>query len=64
VFKARHQRTRRQVAIKVLRAEVASSPDGLVRFQREARVVNMIRHPAIAGDLRVRAAARTAVPSS
>jgi serine/threonine-protein kinase len=47
VFKARHRSREGHVAIKVLRAEVASSPEGLVRFQREARVVNMIRHPAI-----------------
>jgi hypothetical protein len=35
------------VAIKVVRAEVARSPQGLARFQREARVVNLIRHPSI-----------------
>jgi serine/threonine protein kinase len=47
VFQARHKSREGKVAIKVLRAEVASSTEGLVRFQREARVVNMIRHPAI-----------------
>jgi len=47
VFQARHKSRGNQVAIKVLRAEVASSAEGLVRFQREVRVVNMIRHPAI-----------------
>jgi serine/threonine-protein kinase len=47
VFEVEHRSDNRRAAIKVLRAEVASSPQGLVRFQREARVVNLIRHPSI-----------------
>jgi hypothetical protein len=47
VFAAEHRTRGERVAIKVLRAEVARSPQGLARFQREARVVNLIRHPAI-----------------
>jgi serine/threonine protein kinase len=47
VFASRHRTSGARVAIKVLRAEVASSPEGMVRFQREARVVNLIRHPGI-----------------
>jgi hypothetical protein len=47
VFAAEHRSRGDKVAIKVLRAEVARSPQGLARFQREARVVNLIRHPSI-----------------
>jgi predicted Ser/Thr protein kinase len=47
VFAAEHRTRGERVAIKVLRSEVARSPQGLARFQREARVVNLIRHPAI-----------------
>jgi serine/threonine-protein kinase len=47
VFAAYHRTLGRRVAIKVLRMEVASSPQGLVRFQREAMVVNLVRHPGI-----------------
>jgi predicted Ser/Thr protein kinase len=47
VFAAEHRTRGERVAIKVLRAEVARSPQGLARFQREAKVVNLIRHPAI-----------------
>jgi serine/threonine protein kinase len=47
VYRAEHRVLGRSVAIKVLHAENARSPEGLARFVREARVVNMIRHPAI-----------------
>ncbi len=47
VFAAEHRSRGERVAIKVLRAEVARSPQGLARFQREARVVSIIRHPGI-----------------
>jgi hypothetical protein len=47
VFLAEHTSRGHKVAIKVLRTEVARSPMGLARFQREARMVNLIRHPAI-----------------
>ena len=47
VYRAEHRVLGRPVAIKVLHAENARSPEGLARFVREARVVNMIRHPAI-----------------
>jgi predicted Ser/Thr protein kinase len=47
VFAAEHRSRGERVAIKVLRAEVARSPQGLARFQREARVVSLVRHPAI-----------------
>lgn len=47
VYEARHAVIGRRAAIKVLHAELASSPDSLARFQREARLTNLIRHPNI-----------------
>ncbi|HET9251119.1 MAG TPA: serine/threonine protein kinase, partial [Candidatus Eisenbacteria bacterium] len=37
VYRAKDLRLGREVAVKVLPAEVASSPDRLARFEREAR---------------------------
>ena len=39
VYRARDLRLGREVAVKVLPEAVASSPDRLARFQREARTV-------------------------
>ncbi|MGE5176478.1 MAG: serine/threonine-protein kinase [Hyphomicrobiales bacterium] len=47
VYRARYTRLGREIAIKVLPAEVASSPDRLVRFEREARTVAGLNHPNI-----------------
>src|SRR5512147_212647 len=47
VYRARDTRLRRDVAVKVLPAEVASSPDRLARFEREARTVAGLNHPNI-----------------
>lgn len=45
VYVGRHTRLGREVAIKVLRAELASMPDVVQRFFQEARVVNELKHP-------------------
>jgi len=47
VYRARDTRLGREVAIKVLPAGVASNPDRLARFEREARAVAGLNHPNI-----------------
>jgi serine/threonine protein kinase/tetratricopeptide (TPR) repeat protein len=47
VYRARDSRLGREVAIKVLPEAVASSPDRLARFEREARTVAGLNHPNI-----------------
>jgi serine/threonine-protein kinase len=47
VFRARHVLLGREVAIKVLNADLAARPDIVDRFFREARVVNEIDHANI-----------------
>jgi len=47
VYLAVHRVLGRRAAVKVLRRELATSGEMLARFIREARVVNLIRHPDI-----------------
>src|SRR5882672_587499 len=47
VYRARDTRLGREVAIKVLPAGVASNPDRLARFEREARTIAGLNHPNI-----------------
>ncbi|HET9251112.1 MAG TPA: protein kinase [Candidatus Eisenbacteria bacterium] len=47
VYRARDLRLGRDVAVKVLPAGVASSPDQLARLEREARTVAGLNHPNI-----------------
>ncbi len=47
VYRARDTRLGREVAVKVLPKDVASSPERLARFEREARTVAGLSHPNI-----------------
>jgi serine/threonine protein kinase len=47
VYRARDTRLHRDVAIKILPAEVADDPDRRARFEREARAVAALSHPNI-----------------
>ena len=48
VYRARDSRLHREVAIKVLPSGFAADPERLARFDREARVLASLNHPAIA----------------
>jgi serine/threonine-protein kinase len=48
VYRATDPRLKRDVAIKVLPAALASDPERLARFQREAEVLASLNHPNIA----------------
>jgi len=48
VYRARDTKLKRDVAVKVLPAALASDPDRLARFQREAEVLASLNHPNIA----------------
>ena len=47
VYLAHDTKLDRQVAIKALPAHLAAEPDRLSRFQREAKVLASLSHPAI-----------------
>ena len=47
VYRARDTRLKRDIALKVLPEAVASSPERLARFEREARTVAGLNHPNI-----------------
>src|SRR5687767_9639277 len=48
VYRAADTKLKRDVAVKVLPAALASDPDRLARFQREAEVLASLNHPHIA----------------
>ena len=47
VYRATDSRLGREVAIKVLPPQSASSPDLRTRFEREARTLSQLNHPHI-----------------
>jgi serine/threonine protein kinase len=47
VYRARDTRLSREVAVKVLPADVSNDPGRLARFEREARLVSTLNHPHI-----------------
>jgi len=49
VWRAHDTRLGRDVAIKVLPADVEADPDRLARFEREARALAALSHPNILG---------------
>ena len=48
VYRARDEKLKRDVAIKILPGEVARDPDRISRFQREAEVLASLNHTNIA----------------
>src|SRR5579883_324109 len=48
VWRARDTKIDREVAIKLLPDALASNPDRMARFQREAKVLASLNHPNIA----------------
>jgi Tol biopolymer transport system component len=48
VYRARDARLGRDVAIKIVSPAIAADADGLMRFEREARVLASLNHPNIA----------------
>ena len=48
VYRVRDSRLKREVALKVLPADVASDRERLARFQREAELLASLNHPNIA----------------
>jgi serine/threonine protein kinase/TolB-like protein len=48
VYRARDGKLRREVALKVLRKDLAKDAERLARFEREARILAQLNHPNIA----------------
>ena len=47
VYRARDTRLGRDVAIKVVRADIARYPERLKRFEQEARAAGALNHPNV-----------------
>lgn len=52
-FKARHQPTKRTVALKIVSSELLSDPEVCARFYREVQVASRIAHPNVAQPIEV-----------
>lgn len=48
IYRATHLMLGKQVAVKLIKPELVTSPDIVVRFQREARAASNLNHPNIA----------------
>jgi eukaryotic-like serine/threonine-protein kinase len=59
VYRARDPRLGRQVAVKILPAELASDPDRLRRFKQEAQAASALSHPHILAVFDFRSEGRT-----
>lgn len=47
VYKAYDQRVGREVAVKVIKEEVATNEDSIRRFREEAKIIMNLAHPSI-----------------
>ena len=54
VYRARDTKLNRDVAIKVLSGPLATDPEQLARFDREAQLLASLNHPLHRADLRIR----------
>ena len=59
VYRATDTKLGREVALKVLPAEMASSPERLDRFRREAKALAALDHPGIVSVYEARRAGRS-----
>jgi len=62
VYRAHDTRLKRDVALKVLPASVASDPGRVARFEREAELLAALDHPNIASIVPADSADPTAAP--
>ena len=60
VWRAEDEKLGREVALKLLPADVADDPDRLARFEREAKVLASLNHPNIATLFGLETVERTA----